>query len=287
MSYSIHDEPHLSNRSQWLRAAVLGANDGLISTASLLVGVAAANASSQTLLLTGLASLTAGALSMAAGEYISVSSQADTEKADLKKELYELTHNPERELVELTTIYKQRGLDQDLAHQVAVALTEHDALEAHARDEIGLTEISQAKPLQASIASALAFITGAIFPVIGILVFPAQILVWSLAALTIVGLVLLGMVSARLGGAPTLPAVTRVVVWGVLAMVATSLHGRNITYWAIIWGSGLEPQASFDTATLATVDGKYSLGKNANNVPVLTITNANQVAQFKAVAKTQ
>jgi len=226
MSYSIHDEPHLSNRSQWLRAAVLGTNDGLISTASLLVGVAAANASSQTLLLTGLASLTAGALSMAAGEYISVSSQADTEKADLKKELYELTHNPERELVELTTIYKQRGLDQDLAHQVAVALTEHDVLEAHARDEIGLTEISQAKPLQASIASALAFITGAIFPVIGILVFPAQILVWSLAALTIVGLVLLGMVSARLGGAPTLPAVTRVVVWGVLAMVATSLIGR-------------------------------------------------------------
>ena len=163
---------------------------------------------------------------MAAGEYISVSSQADTEKADLKKELYELAHNPEWELVELTTIYKQRGLDQDLAHQVAVALTEHDALEAHARDEIGLTEISQAKPLQASIASALAFITGAIFPVIGILVFPAQILVWSLAALTIVGLVLLGMVSARLGGAPTLPAVTRVVVWGVLAMVATSLIGR-------------------------------------------------------------
>src|SRR5699024_10748623 len=139
---------------------------------------------------------------------------------------YELTHTSERELVELTTIYKQRGLDQDSAHQVAVALTEHDALEAHARDEIALTEISQAKPLQASIASALPCLTGAVFPVIVMLVSPHQRRVWSWAALTRVGLVLLGMVSARLGGAPTLHAVTRVVVWGVLAMVATSLIGR-------------------------------------------------------------
>ena len=226
MHYSIHDEPHLSNRNHWLRAAVLGANDGLISTASLLVGVAAANPSSQTLLLTGVAALTAGALSMAAGEYISVSSQADTEKADLDKELHELTHHAERELFELTKIYETRGLDHALAHQVAVALTEHDALEAHARDEIGLNDLSQAKPIPASIASALAFITGAILPVIGILVLPARTLVWSLSSLTVVGLILLGIISARLGGAPVIPATARVVIWGVLAMVATSLIGH-------------------------------------------------------------
>lgn len=226
MHHSIHDELHLSNRNHWLRAAVLGANDGLISTASLLVGVAAAGPSSQTLLLTGMAALTAGALSMAAGEYISVSSQADTEKADLDKELYELTNNAERELIELTRIYEQRGLDHVLAYQVAVALTEHDALEAHARDEIGLNDLSQAKPIPASVASALAFITGAILPVIGILVLPASSLVWSLASLTVVGLILLGIISARLGGAPVIPATARVVIWGVLAMLATSLIGR-------------------------------------------------------------
>lgn len=226
MHHASHDEYHLSNRNHWLRAAVLGANDGLISTASLLVGVAAANPSSQTLLLTGMAALTAGALSMAAGEYISVSSQADTEKADLDKERYELTHNPERELVELTKIYETRGLEHTLAHQVAVALTEHDALEAHARDEIGLTALSQAKPIHASVASGVSFIAGAVLPVIGILVLPAQTLIWSLASLTIVGLILLGVISARLGGAPVIPATTRVVVWGVLAMLATALIGR-------------------------------------------------------------
>ncbi|MFC6205671.1 VIT family protein [Psychrobacter sp. BF1] len=226
MHHSIHEEAHLSNRNHWLRAAVLGANDGLISTASLLVGVAAANPSSQTLLLTGLAALTAGALSMAAGEYISVSSQADTEKADLEQERYELTHNAERELLELTRIYIARGLDHTLAHQVAVALTEHDALEAHARDEIGLTDLSTAKPIHASVASGLAFTAGAILPIIGILTLPTQSLVWSLASITLVGLILLGVISARLGGAPIIPATTRVVIWGVLAMLATSLIGR-------------------------------------------------------------
>jgi len=226
MNHSIHDEPHLSNRNHWLRAAVLGANDGLISTASLLVGVAAANPSSQTLLLTGLAALTAGALSMAAGEYISVSSQADTEKADLTKEQYELTHNADRELLELTRIYETRGLDRTLAHQVAVALTKHDALEAHARDEIGLTDLSQAKPIHASVASGLSFIAGAILPVIGILILPAQTLVWSLASITLIGLVLLGVISARLGGAPVMAAIVRIVIWGTLAMLATSMIGR-------------------------------------------------------------
>lgn len=225
MHHSIHDELHLSNRNHWLRAAVLGANDGLISTSSLLVGVAAASPNSQTLLLTGVAALTAGALSMAAGEYISVSSQADTEKADLDKELHELAHNPERELFELAKIYESRGLKYTLAHQVAVALTEHNALEAHARDEIGLNELSQAKPIHASIASALAFITGAILPVIGVLILPAHTLVWSLSSLTVVGLTLLGIISARLGGAPVIRATARVVIWGILAMAATSLIG--------------------------------------------------------------
>lgn len=226
MPRSIHEEKHLSERNNWLRAAVLGANDGLISTASLLVGVAAANQSSQTLLLTGLAALTAGAFSMAAGEYISVSSQADTEAADLAKEQYELDNNPERELLELTRIYESRGLDSDLAHQVAVALTEKDALGAHARDEIGVTEIAQAKPFEAAIASAIAFIIGGVVPILGLFIFPFFNLVYALMGLTIAGLVLLGIASARLGGAPVVPAVTRVVVWGTLAMIATSLIGR-------------------------------------------------------------
>lgn len=226
MPRSIHEEKHLSERNNWLRAAVLGANDGLISTASLLVGVAAANQSSQTLLLTGLAALTAGAFSMAAGEYISVSSQADTEAADLAKEQYELDNNPERELLELTRIYESRGLDNDLAHQVAVVLTEKDALGAHARDEIGVTEIAQAKPFEAAIASAIAFIIGGVVPILGLFIFPSFNLVYALMGLTIAGLVLLGIASARLGGAPVVPAVTRVVVWGTLAMIATSLIGR-------------------------------------------------------------
>ena len=226
MPRSIHEEKHLSERNNWLRAAVLGANDGLISTASLLVGVAAANQSSQTLLLNGLAALTAGAFSRAAGEYISVSSQADTEAADLAKEQYELDNNPERELLELTRIYESRGLDSDLAHQVAVALTEKDALGAHARDEIGVTEIAQAKPFEAAIASAIAFIIGGVVPILGLFIFPSFNLVYALMGLTIAGLVLLGIASARLGGAPVVPAVTRVVVWGTLAMIATSLIGR-------------------------------------------------------------
>ena len=163
---------------------------------------------------------------MAAGEYISVSSQADTEKADLIKEQYELTHHADKELLELAKIYENRGLQYELAHQVAQALTEHNALEAHARDEIGLTEISQAQPLQAAIASALAFISGAVLPIIGILVFPAHMMVGSLAALTLLGLIILGVVSARLGGAPVIPATLRVVVWGVLAMLATAMIGR-------------------------------------------------------------
>lgn len=226
MSFTIHSEPHFSNRSNWLRAAVLGANDGLISTASILIGVGSATTEPRTLLVTGLAAMTAGALSMASGEYISVSSQADTERADLHKEKHELTHHPEDELIELAHIYRLRGLDPALAHQVAVALTEHDALAAHARDEIGLTEVSQAKPFHAALASASAFTAGAVWPMMGVLVLPAPTVVWSLAGLTVAGLAVLGVLSARLGGSPIVPAVKRVVVWGVMAMGATSLIGH-------------------------------------------------------------
>ncbi len=224
--YSIHHEPHFSNRNNWLRAAVLGANDGLISTASLLMGVAAANVDNHTLLLTGFASLIAGAISMAAGEYVSVSSQADTEKADLAKEAYELEHNSERELIELTNIYKQRGLNDTLAHEVATALTAHNALEAHARDEIGLNEDTAANPLQAAIASAVSFTVGALLPVLCIWLLPATVLLWGLGTVTLIGLAILGFLSAYLGGAKVIPAVLRIVVWGVIALLATSFIGQ-------------------------------------------------------------
>ena len=220
--HSIHHEPHFSNRNNWLRATVLGANDGLISTASLLMGVAAAQVDGHVLMLTGVASLIAGAISMAAGEYVSVSSQSDTEKADLAKEAYELEHNAERELTELTHIYINRGLTPELAHEVAVALTHHDALEAHARDEIGLSDSSAANPLQAAIASALSFIAGALLPVLCIWLLPTSYLLSGLGAITLLGLAFLGWLSAYLGGAKVLPAVMRVVIWGVVALVATN-----------------------------------------------------------------
>ena len=161
MSHSWHIEPHFSQRNNWLRASVLGANDGLISTASLLIGLAAARPDASTILITGVAALVGGAVSMAAGEYVSVSSQADTEKSDLIKEARELERNPDKELAELTRIYEGRGLNADLAHEVAVALTAHNALEAHARDEIGITDTMSANPLQAAAASALAFCSAA------------------------------------------------------------------------------------------------------------------------------
>ncbi len=223
---SIHPEPHFSNRNNWLRATVLGANDGLISTASLLMGVAAAGSSEQTLILTGVASLIAGAISMAAGEYVSVSSQADTEKADLAKEAYELMHNPDNELKELTQIYQSRGLDADLAAKVAEALTKHDALQAHARDEIGLNEDLSANPLQAALASAASFVMGAILPLFCVYVTPQPMRITALWIATLVGLALLGMLSAHLGGANKMLAMARVVIWGVVALAATSLIGH-------------------------------------------------------------
>ncbi len=229
MGYSIHSEPHLSERNNWLRAGVLGANDGLISTASLLMGMVASGASAQILLLTGVASLIGGALSMGAGEYISVSSQKDTEKADLQKERYELTHNPKRELQELAMIYEQRGLTPELAAQVAQALTVHDALAAHARDEIGLSDALSAKPLQAALSSVVAFALGALLPLMSVWLLPMLApdqTFWGLGVVTVVGLALLGAISARLGGAPVVPAIARVVVWGVVAMGVTAGVGH-------------------------------------------------------------
>ena len=221
MSHSWHIEPHFSQRNNWLRASVLGANDGLISTASLLIGLAAARPDASTILITGVAALVGGAVSMAAGEYVSVSSQADTEKSDLIKEARELERNPDKELAELTRIYEGRGLNADLAHEVAVALTAHNALEAHARDEIGITDTMSANPLQAAAASALAFCSGAILPVLVAIFSPAAALMPTLAASTLAGLGVLGYASAKLGGAPVKPALVRVLLWGAVALAST------------------------------------------------------------------
>ena len=225
MSRSIHPERHYSSRNNWLRAGVLGANDGLISTASLLMGLVAGGTDGRTLVLSGIAALVAGAVSMSAGEYVSVSSQSDTERADLAKERQELNRNPEAELRELTSIYESRGLDHELARQVAEALTRHDDLQAHARDEIGLSETIDTNPLQAAWASALAFICGAILPVLVVVLLPVYVMLPALAISTLAGLAGLGWLSARLGGAPVGRAVARLVGWGVIALLATYLVG--------------------------------------------------------------
>ena len=225
MSRSIHPERHYSSRNNWLRAGVLGANDGLISTASLLMGLVAGGTDGRTLVLSGIAALVAGAVSMSAGEYVSVSSQSDTERADLAKERQELDRNPEAELRELTSIYESRGLDHALARQVAEALTRHDDLQAHARDEIGLSETIDTNPLQAAWASALAFICGAILPVPVVVLLPVYVMLPALAISTLAGLAGLGWLSARLGGAPVGRAVARLVGWGVIALLATYLVG--------------------------------------------------------------
>lgn len=217
-----HIEGHRSHRIGWLRAAVLGANDGIVSTASLVLGVAAAGASSQNILITGIAGLVAGAMSMAAGEYVSVSSQADTERADLEKERKELESDPEHEHAELTAIYVMRGLDAELASAVATQLTAHDALGAHARDELGISEIMTAKPVQAALASAGTFSVGAFLPLLVVLLAPASALLWTVSASSLFFLALLGSLSARAGGAATLTAAARVTFWGALAMALTA-----------------------------------------------------------------
>jgi VIT1/CCC1 family predicted Fe2+/Mn2+ transporter len=220
-----HLERHRSERIGWLRAAVLGANDGIVSTASLVVGVAAAEAARQDVMVAGVAGLVAGALSMAAGEYVSVSSQADTEKADLTRERHELATKPQAEEDELTGIYVRRGLEPELARTVARQLTAKDALAAHARDELGLTVELAARPLQAALASAATFAVGAGVPILTILVVPGAALVLAVSVVTVLCLITLGAVAARIGGAPMLVGAARVTIWGMLAMLATAAVG--------------------------------------------------------------
>jgi VIT1/CCC1 family predicted Fe2+/Mn2+ transporter len=221
-----HLETHRTSRIGWLRAAVLGANDGTISVSSLMVGVAASGAGGGAILLTGVAGLAAGAMSMAAGEYVSVKSQADTEQADLAKESQELAEEPERELAELTAIYVHRGLDRELAAHVARQLTAHDALAAHARDELGITDTLMARPLQAALASAASFSVGGAIPLLTALLVPSR---WTAAACTATALLSLaafGAAAAAVGGASPWRGAARVATWGALAMGVTALVGR-------------------------------------------------------------
>ena len=217
-----HSEFHLTHRVGWLRAAVLGANDGLLSTASLIVGVAAAEASRGSVLVAGVAGLVAGAMSMAAGEYVSVSSQSDTERADLERERIELATDFKHELEELASIYVERGLDQGLADQVAKQLMEKDALGAHARDELGISEALSARPLQAALASAATFAAGAAMPLLVVLAVPHNWIAWTVSGSSMVFLAILGALSAYAGGAPLLGSIVRVTFWGALAMALTA-----------------------------------------------------------------
>lgn len=218
-------EIHKTHRAGWLRAAVLGANDGIVSTSSLILGVAAAGATSQSILVAGVAALVAGAMSMAAGEYVSVSSQADTEKADLAIEKQELKENPDFELAELAAIYVKRGLDAELAAQVASQLTAHDALAAHSRDELGITEALAARPIQAAVSSALTFSIGAFVPIVVVYFLPQSLAIEGVAVSSLCCLILLGFLSARAGGAPAFKAITRITFWGALAMALTAFVG--------------------------------------------------------------
>lgn len=228
----MHRETHAASRIGWLRAAILGANDGIVSTASLIAGVAAAGASASTILVTGTAGLVAGAMSMAAGEYVSVSSQGDAEKADIAKEKRELATVPDLELEELTQIYQQRGLDRPLAEQVAVQLTAHNALDSHLRDELGLTSELAARPIQAAAASAASFTIGAALPLAIVLLITGPSLPWIVSAASLIFLAILGALGAWAGKAPIARAVLRVGFWGAVAMGVTmaigSLFGTTI-----------------------------------------------------------
>jgi vacuolar iron transporter family protein len=221
-----HSEHHLVGRIGWMRAAVLGANDGIISTASLIVGVAAAATKQSDVLIAGVAGLVAGAMSMAAGEYVSVSSQSDTEQADLARESAELGNTPESELDELAEIYVKRGVDPALARQVAQQLMAKDALGAHARDELGMSEITTARPVQAALTSAAMFSTGAAMPLLMVVVSPANVLIPIVSAASLGFLALLGALGARTGGANVLRATVRVTFWGALALAITAGIGK-------------------------------------------------------------
>lgn len=218
-------DPHYIKKSNWLRAAVLGANDGILSTASLAVGVSAATLQREHIVLAALAGLVAGALSMAAGEYVSVSSQTDIEKADIQREKEELKEMPELELQMLTQIYEQRGLKKETAMQVAKELTEHDVLAAHVRDELGITEANQPRPLQAALASGASFTFGAIFPLLVSIFMPLQHMVYYQYGFAIVFLMLLGTIAAKTGGSPAWKAVLRITIWGTVAMLLSALVG--------------------------------------------------------------
>jgi vacuolar iron transporter family protein len=219
-------EQHKSHRVGWLRAAVLGANDGIVSTASLVVGVAAANTGRSNVLIAGIAGLVSGAISMAAGEYVSVSSQSDTENADLEREKQELAMDPASELRELQGIYVARGLDADLALEVARQLTAHGALSAHARDELGISEITTARPVQAALTSAATFSIGAVLPLVTVAVVPFTSAIRTVSVLSLVFLAALGMIAAKAGGASAVRGAARVTFWGALAMALTALVGR-------------------------------------------------------------
>ncbi|MFA4893211.1 VIT family protein [Brevundimonas sp.] len=223
---ALHPERHLVSRIGWLRAAVLGANDGLVSTASLIIGVAAADATRSGILIAGVAGLVAGAMSMAAGEYVSVSSQSDTEKADLARETAELAGDHEAEVAELAGIYAARGVDPDLSRQVAIQLMEKDALGAHARDELGISEITTARPVQAALTSALTFALGALPPLLLVIVAPLSGLIIWVGVTALAALMGLGALGALAGGANLGRSVLRVAFWGVIAMAATAGIGR-------------------------------------------------------------
>lgn len=217
-----HIERHRTHRIGWLRAAVLGANDGIVSTASLVLGVAAAGASSKSILIAGVAGLVAGAMSMAAGEYVSVSSQSDTERADLDRERKELATDPKHEHEELSAIYVGRGLDAGLATEVATQLMKHDALGAHARDELGISETLTARPVQAALASAATFSVGAVLPLLVVLLVPVSALMWAVSVSSLLFLALLGSLAACAGGASVFIAAIRVTFWSALAMALTA-----------------------------------------------------------------
>lgn len=221
----IHKEMHRSNRIGWLRAAVLGANDGIVSTASLIIGVAAASPSHASIMLAGVAGLVAGAMSMAAGEYVSVSSQADTEQADLELERQSLALNPQGEQNELAEIYQKRGVAPELAQMVAGQLMAHDALGAHARDEIGISATGKARPVQAALSSAATFTIGAALPLLVAWFLPGAYLIYAVALLSLCFLAVLGALAARTGGAPVTRGAARVTFWGALAMALTALVG--------------------------------------------------------------
>ncbi|MBN2236824.1 MAG: VIT family protein [Bacteroidales bacterium] len=219
-------EKHYVIRSGWLRASILGANDGILSTASIIIGVAAASDIREPIVLAGLAGLVAGALSMAAGEYVSVSSQSDIEESDLKRETKELEEMPEYELMELAKIYEDRGLDKQLAQQVAEQLTAHNALEAHARDELGINDITQAKPLQAALASGAAFVFGGILPLLVSLFAPVKQMIYIQYLFALVFLIVLGTIAAKAGGSNIPKAIMRITFWGTVAMGITAYIGH-------------------------------------------------------------